>query len=91
MKKNNKGKAKSKTNANTLLNAVGGAVKLKWKYDKNSKQWWIGESIPWANDCMFITKEMDEYLLETGMPTKIKIRLKKLASAKIIAQLIKNG
>ena len=35
MKKNNKGKAKSKTNANTVLNEVGGAVKKEITFHLN--------------------------------------------------------
>ena len=47
MKKNNKGKAKSKTNDNTVLNEVGGAVKKEITFHVNhySDDWHIYEPI----------------------------------------------
>lgn len=65
--------------------------KLKWKYDKKFKQWWVGESVPYANDGAQITKEKDgRFLLRMDNP-HATLRFKKLSTAKKIAQLIHNG
>ena len=90
-----KTKAQRSNNANTVLNEVGGAVKLKWKHSKKDKQWYINENPAWANNGMCITDirhegtdknyrlHMDEILSAPSF--------RKLSSAKIVAKLIKHG
>lgn len=86
MKKNNKGKAKSKTNANTVLNAVGGAVKLKWKTDERNHQW---SATVDSLLCAYVIEEKDrEYHLFKG---RFVSTFKSLAKAKKVAQLIYEG
>jgi hypothetical protein len=68
---------------------LAGAVKLKWKYDKKSKQWLVGESVAWANDGMYINKENGRY--ELCPRAGIHFIFNKLILAKIVAQLIKHG
>lgn len=66
-------------------------AKLKWKYDKKFKQWWIGESVPYANDGAQIGKEKDgRFLLRMDYP-HATLRFGKLKDAKDCAQLIHNG
>ncbi len=64
-------------------------IKLRWKYDKKCKQWYINESVAWANDGMYINKENDKY--ELCPRAGIHFAFKKLSSAMSVAQLIKNG
>ena len=64
--------------------------KLKWKYSPKDKQWYINESVAYANDGIRITKRDKEFKLcfDCHIST---FRFKKLSSAKEVAQLIFNG
>lgn len=67
-------------------------AKLKWKYDKKFKQWWIGESVPYAGDAMSIWKSDNgkKFSLKMEYP-KAHLLFKRLLDAKKVAQLIYNG
>ena len=63
---------------------------IKWHYDVKWKNWWVGESVPYANDDISITKDGKSYMLVCGM-SKVVGHFKKLSSAKIVAQLLRHG
>lgn len=63
--------------------------KLKWKYDKKYKQWWVNESIPYANNGMTITKGETLYILQFDH-INASLTFKNISSAKKVAQLIVN-
>ena len=64
---------------------------LKWKYDKKFKQWWVGESKPYDSDGATIEKtEGREFYLKMDYP-QCHFRFKKLANAKLVAQLLTHG
>ena len=63
--------------------------KLKWKYDKKFKQWYIGEIEPYSNDVLTIEKKSDFYYLDFG--SKFIAGFSKLSSAKKVAELIRFG
>lgn len=65
-------------------------LKLKWNYSQKDKQWWIPESVPYANNGMSITKTANGFVLDMEYP-KIHLALSKLSTAKQIANLIHNG
>lgn len=63
--------------------------KLKWKYDKKFKQWYITESEPYANDGATIDKTQIGYkLLING---DLIHYFNKLSSAKEVGRLIQLG
>lgn len=69
--------------------------RLKWKYDSKEKHWYINESCAYSNDGMCIANVKYEgngigYRLHFDNNSKT-FDFKKLESAKIVAQLIKNG
>lgn len=64
--------------------------KIKWKYDKKRKQWWVNEASPWLNDGFQIYKDRGRYYLkEDGV--NYDIAFKKLSSAKTVANLLRHG
>lgn len=66
-------------------------MRLKWKYDSKSKEWYTGESVPYANDGFSIKKVDGGYSLHEDSFFSHNFFLKKLSNAKTVAQLIKNG
>ncbi len=65
--------------------------KLKWKYYKKAKQWWINESTPYASDGMKIDKTRGgKYYLQMDYP-EVRVIFRKLKDAKKTAQMIYNG
>jgi hypothetical protein len=67
-------------------------MKLKWKVDRKNKQWYIIETVPYANDGFTITKTSDGlYRLVRDYSITTMIIFKKLSSAKKVAELIKFG
>jgi hypothetical protein len=88
MKNNKKGLAKKKTDRNTMLNEVGGAVDLQWKKENDI---WTATSI-----FNFVTYEIHRshqfYQLQViGMQRNIIACFNKLASAKKVAEFVDNG
>ena len=63
--------------------------KLKWKYDKNFKQYYTIETEPHSNDGFTIEKKSNFYYLDFG--SKFIAGFAKLASAKKVAELIRFG
>jgi hypothetical protein len=63
---------------------------MKWHYDKQRKEWYTGESVPYANDDFAIRKlQNKEYKLESHF--KPIGYFKKLKTAKLIAYHLLNG
>ena len=65
--------------------------KLNWKYDKQYKQWWIRESIAYANDGFVIEKKNGTYDLTNDSGFHCIGGFKLLRSAKQVAHLLKFG
>ena len=88
-KTSKKSKARNSNNANTVLNEVGGAVKLrlKWKYDSMTKEY-NADSTRFAGHFNIEVYEKCDYVL---CFLDIRLGFKKLGTAKIVAQLINNG
>ena len=64
--------------------------KIKWKYDKKFKLWYIIESEPYASNGFQIYHDSNRYVL-TGDNFGSKLYLKKLQSAKTVANLLRHG
>ena len=61
--------------------------KLKWKYDKRFKQWWV--NLDYENQ-FHIEKEIGQYVLYRNSIIRIG-RFACLKNAKTVAQLLYNG
>ena len=86
MKKNKTVKHKGKLTPNAVLNEVDGAVKLRWKYDKQFEYWWI----PNAGGGFQIMKE-DLLGYELRRNNRYISNFNKLWSAKLVAELMWRG
>lgn len=62
---------------------------FEWNYDVRGKEWYVGETVAWANDGFSIRKDGKKYQLDrnhsfVGM-------FKKLSNAKTVAYLLRHG
>ena len=67
--------------------------KIKWSYDKKHKEWFTGESSPWANDGMVIKKVPGGYGLFIDSYSIISpwVTCKRLRATKLMAHYKKFG
>lgn len=63
---------------------------MKWNYDNKNKEWYLIETVPYANDDLSIKKDSSTYKL-TENHFKTIGRFKKLTNAKLVAKLLRNG
>lgn len=66
-------------------------VKIKWNYDKKHKEWYVIETVPYANDTYTISKTTEgQYILVKSYFQHIG-HFKKLGNAKKVVELLKHG